>query len=107
MAQIGIRIVVHQPEGNQHRQTRAIANLDGVFERRVERGALRLLHPVEDVMPAALVAVIEPPASRGFDHRCSPFTPWLSLKRSRCAQQSPTRVAFQRAACLRNPQDFA
>ena len=97
VAQIGVRVVVHQAERDQHRQPIAVGHLDGVFQGRVERGALRLLHPVEHVAPAALVAVVEPPASRGLDHRPSPY---LELAPSLCEKMRRHRAWTSRARSL-------
>ena len=51
--EVGLRVVVHQPEGHQQGQPQLVGPVHGVLERVVELGPLRLLHPVEDV--AALI----------------------------------------------------
>ena len=54
---VGLGIVIHQPERDQQGQLELVRAMHRVFQRVVELGALRLLHPVEDIVAAEVVAV--------------------------------------------------
>ena len=55
--EVGLGIVVHQPERDQHGQVQLVGPVHRVLQRVVELGALGLLHPVEDVVTLEVIAV--------------------------------------------------
>jgi hypothetical protein len=51
--QARLRITLREPEADDERQHCSVRQLHRVFQRIVVRGALRLLHPIQHVAPAA------------------------------------------------------
>ncbi len=63
MAQIGFRIIVHQPEHNDNPLTQFIGLLNRIFQGMVVFGPLGLLHPVEHIVTLSHIQIIKRPNS--------------------------------------------
>jgi hypothetical protein len=65
---IRVRISIGQSKADEDRKVEPIGRGDGSFQCRVERFALRLLHPIEDVLAPRLRRVVKLLEPLGFDH---------------------------------------
>jgi hypothetical protein len=66
---ICLGIVLSQSKAHQNREPQPVRLVDRGFKRRVELGALRILHPIENVIALLLRHVIEQHDPLRLDHR--------------------------------------
>ncbi len=81
---------VEEPEAGDHRQAEAVCLVDRKFQRRVEAGAVGLLHQVEDVAPVgAGLGVVENPDPLALHrHARRPPCPSVALGAARLKTQT-------------------
>jgi hypothetical protein len=58
MAQVGLRIIGHQAKGDQQGLFQLIGLHNGMFQGVIDRGPLRLLHPIKNKIAFRDVSII-------------------------------------------------